>query len=216
MFNQKRMIIGATALMLSPVLLPTIVSTQQVYAAENNKTQQQYSENIDDQSLNKITKNDLFIEFENELETINSSDNDISKEQLFDLVTKYEGAEITYSNEGQVSLLRASSGITHSFVQGGVNSYAISGPSIRELARTFQNNANIITTGGILASIPLAFFGTFFTGISTTVLATKFYNAAGIMRQWSATDRYGAGVRITLTSEYPIESRNSVRKATIR
>ncbi|GEK90147.1 hypothetical protein SAMN04488100_1399 [Alkalibacterium putridalgicola] len=39
MFNQKRMIIGETALMLSPVLLPTIVSTQQVYAAENNETQ---------------------------------------------------------------------------------------------------------------------------------------------------------------------------------
>lgn len=75
MFNKKRMIIGATALMLIPVLLPTIVSTQQVYAAENNKTQQQYSENIDDQSLNMVTKNDLFIEFEKELETITSSDN---------------------------------------------------------------------------------------------------------------------------------------------
>lgn len=150
------------------------------------------------------------------LKKITSSDGYLSKEQLFDLVAKYDGAEVTYSNEGQVSLLRASSGIIHSFVQGGVNSYAISGPSIRELARTFQNNANIITTGGILASIPLAFFGAFFTGISTTVLATKFYNAAGIMRQWSATYRYGAGVRITLTSEYPIESRNSVRKATIR
>lgn len=71
MFNQKRMIIGATALMLSLVLLPTLVSTQQVYAAENNETQQQYSKNPDDQVLNKVKKNDLYIKFEKELEKNN-------------------------------------------------------------------------------------------------------------------------------------------------
>lgn len=200
------------------VLSTVFVPTTAVFAAENND--EATSIILTEKESDGFVKNDLYLQFEAELAELqeskdnsvstyslkSSTDSEVTKAELFELVEKYEGAEVSVM----------ATGVSHKFVNGGVNSFGTTKAAMRTLASTYANNANIVVAGGTLAGLPLGVFGALIGAFSSSALAGKFTNASNIMSRWVSSKSTKGGVRLTLTETFAISSAGSTAKATIK
>ena len=210
----KKLLKSFVALSSVATLATTFIPTSTVLAAEAKQDPETIiaKENESDYYV----KNDLYLQFEKEMaELLASKENNIStyssekspvtEEEVFQLIDKYEGAEVTV----------LATGVSHSLVNGGVNSFATNKTAMKTLANTYTNNANIAVAGGTLVGLPLGVFGALVAAFSSGALASKFTNAANIMNSWYSSSATQGGVRLTLTETFAISSASSTAKATI-
>ncbi|HBL3635796.1 TPA: hypothetical protein LQC24_002713, partial [Enterococcus faecium] len=144
-----------TILALLPITTSTLITPTIAKASEKQEDSVSY----------EIVKNDLYIQFEEELAELiasnqstvsvpdlfstqsvlstSSQDNSISEEQFFSLVEKYDGAELT-------AVVNSQDAFTTKFVNGGVNSYATSYRGLNALRSELKYNAGALKVGGTL------------------------------------------------------------------
>lgn len=208
---KKKLIVAATALMISPVAFSTIGSTY-VYASEFDQTQQdEKTEIVEQQDTYRTIKNNLYIALEEEIESL---DGNISEEKALQLMEKYDGAKVTFvpNNLQPYNVQIAST--SHQLVSGGVNSYATNKASMRSLATLFQNAGDAAVVGGIIGGMPNV-YAALIASLSSSYLSEKFYTASNIMSQWNNSTALQGGVRITLTDTFPIYHARNITPAVI-
>lgn len=204
------------SLATSTFITPTVAK-----AAEN----QDYSVDYE------IVKNDLYLQFEEELTELVASnqstpsalnsfskqsiapvlnqDNSISEEQLFYLVEKYDGAELT-------AIVNAKSVYTSKFVKGGINSYATSYQNLNILRSDLKTNATMLRIGGTLVGTVGGLVGTLVGAVTGDHLAGNCDDAAAGVSAFIQGGYTRGGARVTLTEGFPINNIDSIYEAVIK
>lgn len=214
--KKKLIVVTAAALMISPVVFSTIGSTY-AYASELDQAQQAEEVGMDDEhDTYTAIKNDLYIEYEREFEELQASQGELSKEEAFQLIEKYDGAEIIFIPKGiqpqQVQIASTS----FQFVSGGVNSFATNKSSMLSLGRTFHNAGDAAFMGGTIIGLPLQLFGAVIAGLSSGYVSDKFHTAGDIMGRWyNSKSALQGGVRMTITDTFPIYHARNITPAVI-
>jgi len=179
----------------------------------------------------EIVKNDLYLQFEEELANLVASnqstvsisnsisnqstfsalsqDNSISEEQIFSLIEKYDGAEVS-------AVVNAQAIYTSKFVNGGVNSYATSYIGLNTLRSDMRSNATALRVGGTLFGTFGGLVGALAGAIAGDYLADNVDDGADGLSAFIQAGYTRGGARVTLTEGFPINHIDSIYEAVIR
>ena len=210
----KTLLISATLLSAT---IPALSNVQSVEASESVNIEQ-----INDDV--EVIKNEKYLQFEQELAKIQKSEglketdknarintlktpenSNISAEQFFELVEKFDGAEAT------VVTAQAAASYTTRFINGGVNSFTHSEPGLNVLYNDLGNSAAALragrAVGGFLGKVMGGFSGIFIP----RSLARHVSSAADGVYEFIAKGYDAGGARFTLTDGFPIGYLTSVK-----
>ena len=209
----KSLLISATLLSAT---IPALSNVQSVEA----------SESVDIEQINddvEVIKNDKYLQFEQELAKIQKSEglketdknarintlktpenSNISAEQFFELVEKFDGAEATV-----VSAQAAS--YSQKFVNGGVNAFAHSNSGLHILYGDLREAALKVRVGGVVGGSLGGVIGGLIGGVSGYALSRNIYKAADGVYEFIDKGYKAGGARFTLTNGFPIGYLTSVK-----
>lgn len=164
-----------------------------------------------------IEKNTKYEEFEKEFSRIKNNSRsefstgiyrDTTKKQIANLITKYDGAEITVFAAGKYST---------KFVNGGVNSYASNKSGMGQLRSDLAMTATLLLTDGTLGGAAIAGpLGALVGLLGSGILGNRCSGASNTMKSWINVGSSRGGVRITLTEQFAISSLNSQKQSPIK
>lgn len=186
----------------------TVFGTTKVSAAESNENK----------SVEVVTNKqcDLFENEVNQLKNANaksrgtSNEAVLTKEQFFELVKKYDGAERTvYESRG--------ASYSEKFKWGGYNAFAYSKKGMQNLRDDYGACATLlITDGTLVGAMAGGVAGALVGAIGSNILATYFRDANNHMKDWINIGSSKGGCRITLTDEFPIAKLDTLSQSAIK
>ncbi|EGO2842887.1 hypothetical protein IBQ15_002643 [Enterococcus faecalis] len=140
----------------------------------------------------------------------NVQESGITKQELQELIIKYDGAERTIRT-------KRAAAFSEKFVNGGYNAFADNKSGMVALRDELGTTATLLqangTLGGAIAGGPA---GALIGLVRATILATYFRNANGHMKEWIAVGSSKGGIRITVTDEFPIAQLDTVEQSPIK
>jgi len=169
----------------------------------------------------EIIKNEKYIEFEKELVelkqkrafslyTLSHSNENTYNEDMFSLISKYEGAEVEV-------MVNATSSYQTKFVRGGVNSFARSRAGLNALRSEMNGTATSLRVFGTVGGHAFGgIVGSFLGLVASNVLANNINAGANGVSKFIQAGRYSGGARVTLTEGFPISNISTVYEATFR
>lgn len=206
MLNMKKIVVSVLILLSFTIVLPPIAGAQVHAETENKMSDQELVEKIDE---DKIIKNDLYVQFEQEVEDMRAENQEISEEDVARLLEKYDGAEITYqpttSDSSMIQPAATIGGVTVRFVSGGINLYASNEDSLNTIFNLMRNSRDSITVFSAFLGVPLSFIASFIGGEIVNNLA-PFAEASDIVSGMINSGQTSGGVRLTLGGAKAISS----------
>lgn len=220
--KMKFCVLGAALLMS---VTPMVMTGTTVYAAQETETSILTTEDVD--SKIEVQSNEKWKAFEQEFAQMTNesslyrsnissySANIGTKEELFQLIKKYDGAERTITV--QQSPASGSYKYTEKFVTGGYNGFAEGKTSMERFRSDLATNATLLqingTLGGALAGGPL---GALIGLLGSSILSTRLYKGSDIMGQWINAESSKGGIRIVVQETFAIDNINSLQQSPIK
>ncbi|QBO37380.1 hypothetical protein EQG49_13335 [Periweissella cryptocerci] len=146
----------------------------------------------------------------------NSSDK-AKANQIQSLLTKYDGAEVSYEfadNVGDTRVLTVE-GFYEKITKGGVNDFASSKKALPKL-RSYYGRIEIAGAEGVGLGAASGPIGALLLVSGSTVLIERANAAQSDIKAWIAKGSSKGGARITVTDEFPISSLKSIKQAKIK
>lgn len=162
------------------------------------------------------TKNYLYENFEKELAVVKHN-GELTKEKLFELISKYEGAEKIVRYTDDMYSRASTEGFVENFISGGVNNFAYNRQGIENLRSYYAECSALILVDGTGVGAYLGGpFGAILGAFGGGFLSARLNDARGYMVQWFDVGSHKGGARVTLTESFPIDYKFSINQARIR